>query len=120
MRWSTEIAIALAALGLALSACGGGDDPEPTPQGQTTPDSAVTIVQGTAPTVEGLRVGVASVTSTGQAALQLAGGELPAQRNVSGKRGDRVEVDGYVIEFVDVEPSYGGQGRVTVRVTPPS
>jgi hypothetical protein len=120
MRWSTEIAIALAALGLALSACGGGDDPEPTPQSQTKQEGAVSIAQGTAPTVEGLRVGLASVTSTGKVALQLAGGELPTQRNVSGKQGDRLEVDGYVIELVEVEPSYSGRGSVLVRVTPPS
>jgi len=98
---------------VALSACGGDSDEPPGP----TDDDAVRITQGANPTVEGLSIGLSSVSGD-EARLLVVGHDGDENEVVKGRPGDRVELGEYMIEFVEVAENDEG-GYTTVKVTPP-
>ena len=107
------LAAGLFVLIVALSACGGDSEEPPGP----TDNDAVRITQGTNPTVEGLSLGLASVSGD-EARFSVFGHNGDQNQLVKGRPGDRVELGDYVLEFVEVAENDEG-GYATVKVTPP-
>jgi len=105
-------ALGLLALVLAMTSCGsdGGNDPG------EVPEDAVLVTQGTNPTIEGLSVGLSSVSGD-EARLMIAQPEGQA-RPFSAEAGDTIEVGDYTIEVFEVNGNDEG-GSVRLKVTPP-
>ncbi|MPZ92056.1 MAG: hypothetical protein GEU68_10555 [Actinobacteria bacterium] len=80
------------------------------------PEDAVLITQGTSPTVEGLSIGLASVSGD-EARLSIAQPEQQAEL-ITVTAGEIVEVGEYTVEIYEVETDDEG-GSVRLRVTPP-
>jgi hypothetical protein len=80
------------------------------------PEDAVLIAQGTSPTVEGLSIGLASVSGD-EARLSIAQPEQQAEL-ITATAGETVEVGEYTVEIYEVETDDEG-GAVRLRVTPP-
>jgi hypothetical protein len=80
------------------------------------PEDAVLITQGTSPTVEGLSIGLASVSGD-EARLSIAQPEQQAEL-ITATAGETVEVGEYTVEIYEVETDDEG-GAVRLRVTPP-
>ena len=80
------------------------------------PEDAVLITQGTSPTVEGLSIGLASVSGD-EARLSIAQPEQQAEL-ITATAGESVEVGEYTVEIYEVETNDEG-GAVRLRVTPP-
>jgi hypothetical protein len=80
------------------------------------PEDAVGIQQGTSPTVEGLSIGLASVSGD-EARLSIAQPEQQAEL-ITATAGETVEVGEYTVEIYEVETDDEG-GAVWLRVTPP-
>jgi hypothetical protein len=101
----------------ALAACGGDSGDPSGPGGASDDDDAVRITQGTNPTVEGLSLGLSSVSGD-EARLSVVGQDGDQNELVEGRPGARIELGEYVIEFVEVAENDEG-GYATVIVTPP-
>jgi len=114
---SLPLTLGLFVLVLALSACGGNSEDPPGPGGASDDDDAVRITQGANPTVEGLSIGLSSVSGD-EARLLVVGHDGDENEIVKGRPGDRVELGEYMIEFVEVAENDEG-GYTTVKVTPP-
>jgi hypothetical protein len=101
------------ALILAPASCGSdeGDDP-----GDEIPEDAVLITQGTSPTVEGLAIGLSSVSGD-EARMLIAQPEEQAEP-FRASAGETIEVGEYTVEIFDVESNDEG-GSVRLKVTPP-
>ena len=80
------------------------------------PEDAVLIAQGTSPTVEGLSIGLASVSGD-EARLSIAQPEQQAEL-ITATAGETVEVGECTVEIYEVETDDEG-GAVRLRVTPP-
>lgn len=93
-----------------LATCSAG---EPGPE---IPENAVLITQGTSPTVEGLSIGLGSVSGD-EARLSIAQPEQQAEL-FTAKAGETIEVGDYTVEIFEVETNYVG-GSVRLKVTPP-
>lgn len=104
------------ALVLALAACGGESD-DPSTGGASENDDAVRINQGTNPNIEGLSIGLATVSGD-EAGLQIVGHAGDEMTIAEGRPGDKVELGDYVLEVLEVGDDDEG-GYVTVVVTPP-
>jgi len=76
----------------------------------------VRINQGTNPSIEGLSIGLATVSGdeAGMQIVEHAGDEMTI---VEGRPGDRVELGDYLLEVLEVADDDEG-GYVTVVVTP--
>jgi hypothetical protein len=96
------------ALLLAQASCGS--------EGDRVPEDAVLITQGTSPTVEGLSIGLASVSGD-EARLSIAQPEQQAEL-ITATAGETVEVGEDTVEIYEVETDDEG-GAVRLRVTPP-
>ena len=99
---------------VALASC--GSDASEDPGNDTSHEDAVLITQGTNPTVEGLSIGLASVSGD-EARLSIAQPEQQAEP-FSATAGETIEVGGYTVEIFEVESNDEG-GAVRLRVTPP-
>lgn len=104
------------ALVLALAACGGESD-DPSTGGGSEDDDAVRINQGTNPNIEGLSIGLATVSGD-EVGLQIVGHAGDEMTIAEGRPGDKVELGDYVLEVLEVGDDDEG-GYVTVVVTPP-
>ena len=114
---SLMLAFGLFVLAVALSACGGDSKDPGGPGGASDDAEAVRITQGTNPNVEGLSLGLASVSGD-EARFSVFGHDGDQNELVKGRPGDRVELGNYVLEFVEVAENDEG-GYATVKVTPP-
>ena len=103
-----EAGVAVTAI-LVLATCSAG---EPGPE---IPENAVLITQGTSPTVEGLSIGLGSVSGD-EARLSIAQPEQQAEL-FTAKAGETIEVGDYTVEIFEVETNYVG-GSVRLKVTP--
>ena len=83
----------MCALLLAQASCGS--------EGDGVPEDAVLIAQGTSPTVEGLSIGLASVSGD-EARLSIAQPEQQAEL-ITATAGETVEVGEYTVEIYEVE-----------------
>ncbi|MGH2698475.1 MAG: hypothetical protein ACRDJL_04660 [Actinomycetota bacterium] len=108
------VALCLAALVVPLAAC--GSDANEEPGNEPSDADAVLITQGTNPTVEGLSIGLSSVSGD-EARLLIAQPEQQAEP-FSATAGEVIEVGDYTVEIFSVEPNDEG-GAVRLKVTPP-
>lgn len=111
------LALGLFALVVTLSACGGDGGDSPGGGDAVNDDDAVRINQGTNPTVEGLSIGLATVSGD-EAGMQIVGHAGDEMTIVEGRPGDSVELGDYLLEVLEVGDNDEG-GYVTVVVTPP-
>ena len=98
---------------LAMTSCGTDSNGDP---GDEVSDDAVLITQGTSPTVEGLSIGLGSVSGD-EARLSIAQPEQQAEL-FTATAGETIEVGDYTVEIFEVDTNYVG-GSVRLKVTPP-
>ena len=80
------------------------------------PGDAVLITQGTSPRIEGLSIGLGSVSGD-EARLSIAQPGMQAEL-FEATTGETLEVGDYTVEIFEVEYNDEG-GRVRLKVTPP-
>jgi hypothetical protein len=115
MKWS---ALVLAVV-LVTAGCGSEDEPgpaAPTTAFSTPADGSEQIPQGTAPTVNGVTVGVGGVlTNPDRAMLSVHQGQQTAEDLTLGV-GEKATVQGHTIAVTAIQ--HGDKDYVWVKVTP--